>query len=245
MLHQDASRYVWLAGLGPLDLVATLDDATSTLYSVIVVEGEGTQSSFQGLAEVTAVHGLCCSLSTDRGSHYFYAPEAGAKVAKDALTQLGRALQQLGLEHIAAYSPEARGRSERVFCTLQDRLVKALALAGIRAGQYGVVERTALADPAASGAGSFCRCQGAGARIAGRRDGDLPRSAPPGAPGGVGGARPKRRRGGARRAKGCVNAGVAPSQPRQLSRGRAGRLKGASRRPPSATLDPAGPAARG
>jgi len=131
MLHQDASRHVWLAGLGALDLVVTLDDASSTIYSALLVEEEGTMSSFQGLAEVTAGKGLCCSLYTDRGSHYFHTPEAGGKVAKDVLTQVGRALNQLGIEHIAAYSLEARGRSERAFRTLQDRLPKELALAGI------------------------------------------------------------------------------------------------------------------
>ena len=75
--------------------------------------------------------GMPSSLYTDRGSHYFHTPEAGGKVAKDRHTQVGRALHQLGIEHIAAYSPEARGRSERAFGTLQDRLVKELALAGI------------------------------------------------------------------------------------------------------------------
>ena len=78
-----------------------------------------------------SVKGLPSSLYTDRGSHYFHTPEAGGKVAKDQHTQVGRALHQLGIEHIAAYSPEARGRSERAFGTLQDRLVKELALAGI------------------------------------------------------------------------------------------------------------------
>ena len=131
MLHQDASRHVWLAGLGALDLVVTLDDATSEIYSAILVAEEGTMSTFQGLAEVIAAKGLCCTLYTDRGSHYFHTPEAGGKVAKDVLTQVGRALGQLGIEHIAAYSPEARGRSERAFRTLQDRLVRELALAGL------------------------------------------------------------------------------------------------------------------
>jgi transposase len=131
MLHQDASRHVWLAGLDALDLVVTLDDASSEIYSALLVEEEGTMSSFQGLAEVISGKGLCCSLYTDRGSHYFHTPEAGGKVARDVLTQVGRALSQLGVEHIAAYSPEARGRSERAFRTLQDRLPKELALAGI------------------------------------------------------------------------------------------------------------------
>jgi hypothetical protein len=80
---------------------------------------------------VIARHGLFCALYTDRGSHYFHTPKAGEAVDKNALTQVGRALKQLGIEHIAAYSPEARGRSERMFGTLQDRLVKELADAGI------------------------------------------------------------------------------------------------------------------
>ena len=95
------------------------------------MEEEGTVSSFLGLIETIAAKGLFCSLYTDRGSHYFHTPEAGGKVAPGAVTQVGRALAQLGIEHIAAYSPEARGRSERAFRTLQDRLPKELALAGV------------------------------------------------------------------------------------------------------------------
>ncbi len=131
LVHQDASRHAWLAGHAPLDLVATLDDATSELYSAFLVAEEGTASSFHGLAETISAEGLFCALYTDRGSHYFHTPEAGGKVSKERLTQVGRALAELGIEHIAAYSPEARGRSERAFRTLQDRLVKELALAGI------------------------------------------------------------------------------------------------------------------
>jgi len=85
----------------------------------------------RGLAEVIAKHGLPCALHTDRGSHYFHTQTAGEKVAKAQPTQVGRALAQLGIAHIAAYSPEARGRSERAFGTLQDRLCKELALAEI------------------------------------------------------------------------------------------------------------------
>ena len=88
-------------------------------------------SCFQALAELFAAHGLPCSLYTDRASHYFHTPAAGAKVDRSKPTQVGRALAQLGIEHIAAYSPQARGRSERAFRTLQDRLPKELALAGI------------------------------------------------------------------------------------------------------------------
>lgn len=131
LLHQDASRHPWLEGRPALDLVVTLDDATSAIYSAFFVEEEGTASSFRGLAEVVAAKGLFCAFYTDRGSHYFHTPSAGGKVSRTQLTQVGRALSQLGIEHIAAYSPEARGRSERVFRTLQDRLPKELRLAGI------------------------------------------------------------------------------------------------------------------
>ena len=131
MLHQDGSRHAWLEGQAPLDLIVTLDDATGAIYSAFLVEEEGTASTFRGLREVVERHGLFCSLYTDRGSHYFFTPQAGGKVSKTQLTQVGRALAHLGIEHIAAYSPEARGRSERAFRTLQDRLPKELRLAGI------------------------------------------------------------------------------------------------------------------
>ena len=90
-----------------------------------------TLSSFQGLAEVFAAHGLPCGFYTDRASHYFHTPEAGGRVDKGKPTQVGRVLALLGIEHIAAYSPEARRRSERAFLTLQERLPKELALRGI------------------------------------------------------------------------------------------------------------------
>jgi transposase len=132
MLHQDASTHAWLPGDACCyDLVVTMEEATSALYSAFLVDQEGTASSLRGLREVVSAHGLFCSLYTDRGSHYFFTPEAGGKVSKTVLTQVGRALKQLGIEHIAAYSPQARGRSERVFHTLQDRLPKEFKLAGI------------------------------------------------------------------------------------------------------------------
>jgi transposase len=132
MLHQDASSHDWLpGGERRYDLVVTLDDATSAIYSAFLVDEEGTASSLRGLREVIERHGLFCAFYTDRGSHYFHTPKAGETVSKTQLTQVGRALKQLGIEHIAAYSPQARGRSERAFRTLQDRLPKELALAGI------------------------------------------------------------------------------------------------------------------
>ncbi len=88
-------------------------------------------STFQGLSEVVSSKGLFCSLYADRASHYWHTPEAGGKVDKDNPTQVGRALKQLGIELIPAYSPEARGRSERMFGTLQKRLPQELRLAGI------------------------------------------------------------------------------------------------------------------
>jgi transposase len=131
MLHQDGSRHAWL-GTGPaLDLIVTMDDATGAVYSAFLTEEEGTASTFRGLAETFSSQGLPLSLYTDRGSHYFHTSEAQAKVDRSCPTQVGRALAHLGVEHIAAYSPQARGRSERLFLTLQDRLPKELALAEI------------------------------------------------------------------------------------------------------------------
>jgi transposase len=132
LLHQDGSSHRWIPGLDrSLDLIVTMDDAGSEIYSAFLVEEEGTMSSFQGLIDVVGKHGLPCALYTDRASHYFHTPEASGKVDKAKLSQVGRALAQLGIEHIPAYSPEARGRSERAFGTLQDRLPKELKLAGI------------------------------------------------------------------------------------------------------------------
>ena len=131
MLHQDASPFEWLEGMPMLDLVATMDDATSEIYSAFLVDEEGIASTFRALLEVFTEKGLPASLYTDRGSHYFFTPAAGEPVDKKQLTQVGRALARLGIEHIPAYSPQARGRSERMFATLQGRLPKELSLCGI------------------------------------------------------------------------------------------------------------------
>ena len=119
MLHQDGSRHEWLDHHPMLDLIVTMDDSTSLVYSASSVEEEGTVSSFRGLMETFVAKGLASSLHTDRGSHYFYTSKAGEAVDKNRLTQFGRALARLGIEHVPAYSPEARGRSERMFSTLQ------------------------------------------------------------------------------------------------------------------------------
>jgi len=106
-------------------------DATNEHYSMFFGDEEGTQSSFRGVREVLEACGLFSAFYSDRGSHYWTTPEAGGKVDKVNLTQFGRAIKHLGIEMIAAYSPEARGRSERAFSTHQGRLPKELALAGI------------------------------------------------------------------------------------------------------------------
>ena len=131
MVHQDASTHRWVADQ-VWDLVVTMDDATGEHTSMFFCDQEGTSSSFHGIGQTIARYGLFASLYTDRGSHYFITPEAGGKVDKLNLTEVGRALKQLGIEHIAAYSPEARGRSERAFQTHQGRLPQELARAGIR-----------------------------------------------------------------------------------------------------------------
>ena len=130
MLHQDGSTHEWVPGK-KWDLIDTMDDANSEHYSLFFTDQEGTASSLRGLKEVILTHGLPCSIYTDRGSHYWLTPKAGGKVDKATPTQFGRAMHQLGIEMIPAYSPEARGRSERMFLTHQDRLVKELAAAGI------------------------------------------------------------------------------------------------------------------
>ncbi len=130
MIHQDASTHEWVAGQ-EWDLIVTLDDATSEHYSMFFAEEEGTVSSFLGVQDVIAVRGLFSSFYSDRGSHYWHTPEAGGKVDKHNLTQFGNAMKRLGIEMIPAYSPEARGRSERAFGTHQGRLPQELALASI------------------------------------------------------------------------------------------------------------------
>jgi transposase len=130
MIHQDASTHEWVPGK-KWDLVVTMDDANNEHYSMFFTGQEGTASSFAGVRDVLLSHGLFCSFYSDRGSHYWNTPEAGGKVDKKNLTQFGRGMHQLGIEMIAAYSPEARGRSERAFATHQDRLVKELAFFSI------------------------------------------------------------------------------------------------------------------
>jgi hypothetical protein len=110
MLHQDGSRHEWLEGKPALDLIVTMDDATGAIYSAFLIEEEGTASTFRALKEVFAEHGLPMSLYTDRGAHYFHTPEKGDEVDRGRLTQVGRALKRLGVEHIGTYSPHSPSR---------------------------------------------------------------------------------------------------------------------------------------
>jgi len=130
MLLQDGSDHNWIAE-ERWDLVITIDDASSKVCSGFFVKEEGTWSSFLGVKEVIERYGIFCSLYTDRASHYWNTVKAGGKVDRNNLTQFGRAMRQLGIEMIPSYSPEARGRIERMFQTLQKRLPQELKLAGI------------------------------------------------------------------------------------------------------------------
>ena len=131
LLHIDGSKHQWFGDERWYDLIVILDDATSEIYYAQLVEEESTRTVMAGLKRVIGMQGLFCSLYSDRGSHFFVTPKAGEKVDKHRLTQVGRAMKELGVQMIAAYSPQARGRSERSFGTWQGRLPQELRLAGI------------------------------------------------------------------------------------------------------------------
>jgi transposase len=131
LLHIDGSKHRWLNDDRWYDLLVILDDATSRIYYAQLVEEESTRTVMAGLWEVIEMEGLFCALYSDRGSHFFLTVKAGEKVDKHRLTQVGRAMKELGVQMIAAYSPQARGRSERSFGTWQGRLPQELRLAGI------------------------------------------------------------------------------------------------------------------
>ena len=131
LLHIDGSKHQWFNDDRWHDLIVILDDATSEIYHAQLVEEESTRTVMAGLREVIETKGLFCALYSDRGSHFFVTPKAGEKVDKHRLTQVGRAMKELGVQMIPAYSPQARGRSERSFSTWQGRLPQELRLAGI------------------------------------------------------------------------------------------------------------------
>jgi len=131
LLHIDGSKHQWFGDDRWYDLIVILDDATSEIYYAQLVEEESTKTVMEGLQAVIESKGLFCALYSDRGSHFFVTPKAGEKVDKQRPTQVGRALRELGVQMIPAYSPQARGRSERSFGTWQGRLPQELRIAGI------------------------------------------------------------------------------------------------------------------
>jgi transposase len=132
LLHIDGSKHQWFSDDRWYDLLVILDDANTEIYYAQLVEEEGTRTVMAALREVIEMEGLFCALYSDRGSHFFVTAKAGEKVDKHRLTQVGRALRELGVQMIPAYSPQARGRSERNFGTWQGRLPQELRLAGIQ-----------------------------------------------------------------------------------------------------------------
>lgn len=128
LLHIDASQHQWFCDHRWYDLVVIMDDATSEVYYAQLVDEESTSTVMAGLRTVIAEQGLFCALYSDRASHFFLTPNAGGAVNHDRLTQVGRALKELGIQLIPAYSPQARGRSERGFGTWQGRLPQELRL---------------------------------------------------------------------------------------------------------------------
>src|ERR1044071_6703611 len=155
MLHVDGSRHRWIPGLDQYqDLIVIFDDATSEVYDTKLVEEESTVTVMGSLKRVVESRGLFCSLYSDRGSHMAWTPKAGEAVDRQHPTQIARALKQLGIDLILAYSPQARGRCERLFGTWQGRLPQELRLRGIRtvdaANQFLAAEWIALHDQAFS-----------------------------------------------------------------------------------------------
>jgi transposase len=131
LLHIDGSHHPWFSDERWYDLLVVLDDATSEVYYAQLVEEESTRTVLAALREVVEKQGLFCALYSDRGSHFWLTPKEGEMVDRQRLTQVGRAMRDLNIEMIPAYSPQARGRSERNFGTWQGRLPPELRLRGI------------------------------------------------------------------------------------------------------------------
>lgn len=132
MLHIDGSPHDWL-GTGTLyDLVTISDDANNEVYAMALVKEEDTVSCMALIRQTVEKKGVFCSLYSDRASHFFFTKRAGDTVIKDHPTQIARAISELGIQPIPAYSPQARGRSERLNQTHQGRLPQELRLRGIK-----------------------------------------------------------------------------------------------------------------
>ena len=132
LLHIDGSQHRWFQDQRQMDLIVVLDDATSEIYYAQLVEQESTRTVMAAIRHVVETKGWFSSLYSDRASHFFRTPKAGEPVDTRQRTEVGRALKELGIEPIPAYSPQARGRSERNFGTWQGRLPQELRLRKIR-----------------------------------------------------------------------------------------------------------------
>jgi len=132
MLHMDGSPHDWFGDGSEYDMVTLSDDADNTLYDIALVDEEDSISCMEMIRNTVEKKGIFCSLYTDRASHFFLTKKAGEEVSKDNLTQIGRALQEAGIQHIPSYSPQARGRSERLNQTLQGRIPQELRMRGIK-----------------------------------------------------------------------------------------------------------------
>ena len=166
LLHIDGSKHRWFQDDRSYDLIVILDDATNEIYYPQLVEEESTRTVMRALREVIESKGLFCALYSDRGSHFFVTPKAGEAVDKNRLTQVGRALKELGIQMIPAYSPQARGRMERSYGTWQGRLPQELRLRGISDAEtantflreeYIAVFNARFAVPAAQKGSAFVR----------------------------------------------------------------------------------------
>jgi len=168
MLHIDASRHQWFQDERWYELLTVLDDATSQIYYAQLVEEESTRTVMAALRAVIEQHGLCCSIYSDRASHFWVSSRAGERVESERLTQVGRALKQLGIRLIPAYSPQARGRMERNYRTWQGRLPQELRRAHIQTvtqanqflrQRYLAEFNQQFAVPASQPGTAFVRCR--------------------------------------------------------------------------------------
>jgi transposase len=160
LLHIDGSRHQWFQDERWYDWIVILDDASSEIYYAQLVEEESTVTVMVGLREVIERKGVFCALYSDRGSHFWLTPKVGGKVDPHRLTQVGRALREVGIRMIPAYSPQARGRSERSFGTWQGRLPQELRLHKIgsleAANVFLLYRRVQPAFPSRGGAAGKC-----------------------------------------------------------------------------------------
>jgi transposase len=166
LLHIDASKHAWFGDERYYDLITILDDATSEIYYAQLVQEEGTRTLLPAIREVVQKQGIFCALYSDRASHFFVTPKAGGKIDPNRLTQVGRALQELGIKMIPAYSPQARGRMERSYRTWQGRLPQELRIRQIQSveqanrflsEEYVAEFNRRFAVPAASKGSAFMR----------------------------------------------------------------------------------------